>query len=385
MIFFENNYPAYSDPVAGDYHKYMKPGTYTMRVTANGYETKEAGIVTVIAMQTTVKDVDLNPLSGQYAWRTTTARIPNFEPLNPGDEVYTAACLGPPDQVNYSIGKSGYVMVDMLTPVVNGDSTDITVYEGDDSPEGYSLYAGTTIDGPWQYLGFAYGTASFDLSLAGMNEARYFQVKDDNDGQANVSNAGFDLDALASRHPALPDTVGHAEGHVFDAVTGIPLPGAIVASGDSAVTADQFGHYRLDLPGGEHLVSAASDGYRNESDTLDLPAGYIVNNDFYLYSNLWLNNRKAPAIARLKVSPNPFSDEVTVCFTLAVPSVATFRLAGMNGSLMASTAAKAFPAGENSFTWKIASSGHQYLSPGSCMLIVEIPGSRETVTLIRTF
>jgi hypothetical protein len=158
-VFVGNNYPVYSDPEVGDYHKYLIAGTYTLRFVANGYQTKTISNVNVANLQCTTLDVQLTPEAGQYAYRVISTRIPAFNAQNPGDECYTAACLGKPDQVNYSLGKGGYVVIDMQDTIVDGDSAsfDIMVYEGDATPEGYTLYAGNTMDGPWTSLGLAMG------------------------------------------------------------------------------------------------------------------------------------------------------------------------------------------------------------------------------------
>jgi hypothetical protein len=73
---------------------------------------------------------------------------------------------------------------------------DFTVYEGDTSPEGYNCYAGSTIDGPWIFLGTGSGTTQFDLAGSGLSQAQYIRILDDGDGSAVVPNAGFDLDAI---------------------------------------------------------------------------------------------------------------------------------------------------------------------------------------------
>jgi len=116
---------------------------------------------------------------------------------NFSDEGYTPAILGSADFINYSLGKNGWITVDMGTPIPNLTGNDIKIVEGDTSPEGFSCYAGQSLDGPWQLLGQGTGTTEFDLSnIPLVTEARYFKIVDDGDGSASAPNAGFDIDAI---------------------------------------------------------------------------------------------------------------------------------------------------------------------------------------------
>jgi len=74
---------------------------------------------------------------------------------------------------------------------------EIKVFEGDFTPEGFSIFAGETMDGPWLFMGESSGTTEFELSITGLSEARYFKIQDDGDGPQNANDAGFDLDAVS--------------------------------------------------------------------------------------------------------------------------------------------------------------------------------------------
>nr|NQU93855.1 T9SS type A sorting domain-containing protein [Bacteroidota bacterium] len=92
---------------------------------------------------------------------------------------------------------------------------DIMVFEGDASAEGYELYAGESMDGPWHSMGTGSGTSEFDLSSCAISEARYYKIQDDGDGSASGNDAGFDLDAMQ----ALSSITGPyiiMEGYVID-------------------------------------------------------------------------------------------------------------------------------------------------------------------------
>jgi len=198
LIFVNSYYPTTTDPVVGDYHKYILPGTYTVKVVANGYQSQTATNVVVTAGGATVKDFLLTPQAGQFAHRFCSSQIPDN---NYSDEGKTFASLGPPDNVNYSIGKNGWCVLDLLTPIPDGAGPDIKVFEGDASPEGYTCYVGQSMDGPWHSLGAGTATMGFDIALSGLTEARYVKIVDDGDGSANQADAGFDLDAVSKLDP----------------------------------------------------------------------------------------------------------------------------------------------------------------------------------------
>jgi len=196
-IFVNDYMQTYSDSTAGDFHKYVLPGKYSIKVVANGYESQvSSDSITVTEFSSSSYDFQLTPVDSArwYAWRMISSQIPGN---NPEDEGNTMALIGPPDIVNYSIGVNGWVVIDMQQAVLDLPGNDIKVFEGDMVSEGYSFYAGETMDGPWIYLGANLGTSEFDLAGSGLQSARYFKILDDGDGQPNAPNAGFDLDAIS--------------------------------------------------------------------------------------------------------------------------------------------------------------------------------------------
>jgi zinc carboxypeptidase/type IX secretion system substrate protein len=193
IVFVNNYFPAYSDPSAGDYHKYVLPGTYSITVVANGYQSKTINNVVVTANNATTTDIRLAPEHGQYAYKFSSSQIPNN---NEADEGLTYAAFGPPDNINYSIGKTGWCVLDMQSPVFDGPGMDFMVHEGDTSPEGYTFYVGESIDGPWHSLGTGNGSTQFDISSSGLVKSQFIKIVDDGDGTAYASDAGFDLDAV---------------------------------------------------------------------------------------------------------------------------------------------------------------------------------------------
>ena len=195
VVFVSNFLPRYTDTDQGDYHKYVLPGTYSITVKANGYQTKVVGNIVVTELSSTVTDIELDPEEHQSVYKIISSQIPNN---NTADEGTTWFVIGQPDNMNYSIGKNGWVVVDMQELIMDGPGADIIVFEGDDTPEGYTIYAGETMDGPWKTMGTGNGTTEFDFENCTLSEARYFKILDDGDGSAGVNDAGFDLDAVQS-------------------------------------------------------------------------------------------------------------------------------------------------------------------------------------------
>ncbi|MCK4569299.1 MAG: T9SS type A sorting domain-containing protein [Bacteroidales bacterium] len=196
-IFINDYMQTYSDSTAGDYHKYVLPGKYSIKVIANGYETQvSADSVEVTELSSAITDFQLTPNDSArwYAWRMISSQIPDN---NTEDEGNTLAMIGPPDGISYSIGKDGWIVVDMQKDIVDLPGNEIKVYEGGLSPEGFSCYASETMDGPWLFLGEGTGTSEFELAGTGLSQARYFKIVDDGTGMQNEADAGFDLDAVS--------------------------------------------------------------------------------------------------------------------------------------------------------------------------------------------
>lgn len=198
ITFVNDYYPAFTDPEIGDYHKYVLPGTYSITVMANGYESMVIDDIVVSEGSSTITNFELLPEAGQFVYRFTSSQIPDN---NEADEGLTPAVIGAPDNINYSLGKSGWCVLDMQYPVLDGPEFDIIVYEGDETPEIYTCYVGETMDGPWHTLGAGVGTSEFDIASAGIPEAQFIKILDDGDGNANSPNAGFDLDAIEALAP----------------------------------------------------------------------------------------------------------------------------------------------------------------------------------------
>ncbi len=193
VIFVNDFIPTFTDPEVGDYHKYVLPGNYSIMVKANGYQDKLVSGISVSAMNSTITDIELDPLDHQSVYRMISSQIPDN---NHSDEGYTWNAIGQPDNQNYSIGKNGWAVLDMQDVIFDGPGPDLMVFEGDASAEGYTLYAGESMDGPWHSMGDGSGTTEFDFAACNISEAQYFKIQDDGDGSASGNDVGFDLDAI---------------------------------------------------------------------------------------------------------------------------------------------------------------------------------------------
>ena len=193
VVFINDYYPTFTDPTAGDYHKYVLPGTYSITIVANGYETQTINNIVVTENNVTATDFQMLPADGQYVYKFVASQIPGN---NDADEGNTPAVIGVPDNVCYSLGKSGWCILDMQYPVYDSPGADIIVYEGFTVPEEFTCFVSETIDGPWISLGTGNGTSEFDIAASGLPEAQFIKILDDGIGSGNVGNAGFDLDAI---------------------------------------------------------------------------------------------------------------------------------------------------------------------------------------------
>jgi hypothetical protein len=192
-LWIDNFFPVYNDPVAGDFHKYVIPGQHTLRVSANGYLSLLIPGLVVPAGGTVSVPVRLLPDTGWYAFRVCECSVPGD---SAGDERYTPGALMAPDNIAYSIGKGGWVILDLGDTLVDADGNDLMVYEAGVPDEGFSCYASLSEDGPWTLAGSASGTAGFDLGTG--NSARFIKILDDGDGPSGVPDEGYDLDAVAA-------------------------------------------------------------------------------------------------------------------------------------------------------------------------------------------
>ena len=330
-VFISNFFPVSNDPAIGDFHKFLIPGVYQVKIIANGYEPQVISGVVVNEQESTEISIALHPLAKQFATRIISCQIPNN---NPFDEGFTHAAVGPPDSTQYSIGRFGWAVFDMGSPVADGEGNDLIVHENDATPEGYQFYAGVTMDGPWMPLGTGNGTAGFNLTNASLSEARYFKITDDGDGQSQVNNAGFDLDAIEGiiRMPQ-PDSTGWISGIVFSPLDGEPLQGATVYTGSQSTLTGPEGRFTIIADTGQLVIICAEypAQFLFDCDSVIVNPGDTTIHDIYL--QLMENTSQRKVENYIKLSPNPARENALISFGEAVKS-AELIISDLSGRLL---------------------------------------------------
>ncbi|MFZ4520970.1 MAG: M14 family zinc carboxypeptidase [Bacteroidales bacterium] len=288
-----NNYfPIYNDPAIGDYHKYILPGTYTLKVVANGYKPKTIYNVTVPSTGSVVADVQLVPAVNHFAYKVASCRIPGN---NFGDEGFTPGALGRPDSIPYSLGRSGWIVLDMGDTIFNGPGNDFKIIQAGTVSKSFTVSAGNNIDGPFTAIGTGTGTTGFDLAAVSINKARYLNIKDNGTGAASGPGAGFNLDAVemltipvsaeftaTSTTPCIGSPVSFTDASAGNPTTwSWSFPGGVPATSTLQNPADI--HY--DTPGQYTVSLTVSNGITTGSKTKvdfiisSLPPAVTLGND----------------------------------------------------------------------------------------------------------
>jgi len=194
-------WPAYSDSLVGDYHRYLRPGTYSIAYSANGYRTKTVSGVVVPTDSSVVVNVPLarNPGANLSACKVPACNI--RDSLNYfNNPTITPSALGPGDGVWVALGKSGWINLDMgpVSRITDHSGNDFTVIAGSGDTSHYWVWIGNSEDGPWTRVSASRvaGTQSFDIQPAGLTSARYVRIVDDSIGSYNGPTDGFHLDAV---------------------------------------------------------------------------------------------------------------------------------------------------------------------------------------------
>jgi PKD repeat protein len=193
----------FTDDEVGDYHKYLRPGTYDITISANGH-LPYTGEFTVAAGAPVQLDVELavDPEPKAYAWRWIYSECPSaIDTSN-----LTIHALGRPDGEDYPLGFAGWAILDLGPDgIADAVGDDLAVFESyTDGDEDFTLYGKADWDDGWMLIGEGLGTTSFDLDGAGLAVVRYLRIVD---GQTLAGFAeagphdGFDLDAIGT--PAL--------------------------------------------------------------------------------------------------------------------------------------------------------------------------------------
>jgi predicted deacylase len=194
-IHVDGKMPVYNSSLVGDYHKYLLPGTYSMTVSANGYNSETINNIVVPEAGAVTVDVQLTPNnSNRSAYKVITVKS-IADDLVAADPLATWNVPGMPDGLYYAMGDTGYIVLDLGANIVNVSGPDITITgTASGAGNGYSLFWSSTPDGSWNIIGSGTSTQSFEAGS--INAARYIKVLDNGSGPGNVLGAGFHLDAV---------------------------------------------------------------------------------------------------------------------------------------------------------------------------------------------
>lgn len=192
--------PAYTDPVVGDVHRMVTPGTYSVTVWANGYQPQTISGLNVAQGGTTSFQAALQPGGSEHAFLVTS--VNQRDPFNSyNNSTAPTDALGAPDGLACSLGREGFIVLDLGAghAITDGPGDDFTITEalvaGDQVFESYSVYAGDAyVQGT--LIGAGLGTTSFDLAAAGVVSTRYLRIVDGANGNTEDALAGFELDAV---------------------------------------------------------------------------------------------------------------------------------------------------------------------------------------------
>ncbi|MGC8797637.1 MAG: M14 family zinc carboxypeptidase [candidate division WOR-3 bacterium] len=178
------NWMVYTD-TCGWFFKYVLPGTYTLRVRADGYQPKTITGITVpndtfVVLNITLVPDSTAPITG-YRLTTWVCK----DPTQAGNTMGLFA-LGRRDSRALTLTNRGMVVIELSAAVIDGPGTDFTVYSTTSKP--CSVFVSRDWNGPWSFCAFGTGNIACDLSSAGITVAYFVRLNDG--GQS------YDLDAI---------------------------------------------------------------------------------------------------------------------------------------------------------------------------------------------
>lgn len=196
----QGGWPVWSDPVYGDFYRFLQPGTYSVRLEANGYDPEYIENVLVEQKDATVLNVEMNrseeqPIfSGFKVCQVVTPR-PWGSYQN---ETLPIWALGDVDDRAFSLGAGGWVVIDMgpNSLVTQVEGADFVIYEDEsDGAQSYAVKIGQHWAGPFDQIGTGNGTTAFDLP-DDIEQARYIAVFDTSNQEPMGQSPGADIDAI---------------------------------------------------------------------------------------------------------------------------------------------------------------------------------------------
>jgi hypothetical protein len=202
----EIGWPVYTESTTGFFGRFLLPGTYTVRVSANRHQTKIIEGVEVKSGEPTLLRISLER-DHTHTFARQVALCKVADPYNAhNNHSLTPWAFEEPDEICISIGAGGWIVFDFGedAPIIDGAGDDFTVHSTPSSTEGFTAYVSDSWDGDWSSLGSGNGTTAYDLNASWFEKARYVKIVDDGDGDPNDPEAGYDIDAISVSHAHSP-------------------------------------------------------------------------------------------------------------------------------------------------------------------------------------
>ena len=228
----------YASRENGDYHRPVLNGTYSLKLSANGYrDTVVSNIVVPDTVNPVVRNVQMTPGNNYAAIRVVAVRQDDNAAQT--NTTLTPWVLGMPDTKSYAMGPSGRIILDMGqgTEIVDGSGADVRVTEYPNASHAVQCSVSNSWTGPWTSLGSGNGTCSFDLAGHGISIARYVLLRS--------GASGYSLDAVEALNHATGVEQGSPESVPYVlSLTSYPNPFRIRTTISLSCPAGSTGHPR---------------------------------------------------------------------------------------------------------------------------------------------
>jgi len=181
------DWPSYTHPQGGDYHRFYLPGTYSLTFRAPGYRDTTIAAVTVpnSGDSAVTVDVQLNPdpAAPLFAFRM----VYNSYVDTVSNLTYPVRALGPHDSVAFRLDHTKTICLDMGRPILDHDGADMTVFRSSGTASA-AVHGANSWEGPWTSIGTAnQARTDFDIGAAGLDSVRYVRL---------TATGQFHLDAV---------------------------------------------------------------------------------------------------------------------------------------------------------------------------------------------
>ena len=168
------DWPGYTNPANGVFHRFCLPGTYSLVFACPGYETKRVDSIVVTATDSSVSlHVQLAPRADAplFGFQVTACSAVTIT----ANRTYPVRALGLHDSSGFEVDNNRWIVVDMERPIHNGPGNDFSVFLTSGSA---AIKAANDWAGPWTTVGSASSPSTdFDLGATGLDSARYIMVQ----------------------------------------------------------------------------------------------------------------------------------------------------------------------------------------------------------------